>query len=117
MDFIFTMGMLGIIFSFIYIYMKNNSYVFMMITAGIFLILLGIPFVTGQTFEYQHCDYVISNITTSGDTDIYYYSLSCDYNDITAYWKLQEAFGILFMLSGLGIILSIHQDWNISRER
>lgn len=94
---------------------EKRAYYFA-IAGGILLILVGIPLTAGDTLETQKCDYVISNYTTTIETDPatnitteeteQTHQNVCEYENVSISWSLKEAISVLYMLIGLGIIIT-----------
>lgn len=113
MDFIFTAGIIVIIMALTYIYIQNTYSPYLIILAGILMILIGIPFMTGDTIESNSCDYITTETTLTGNVTTYTNTLSCYYSDLNIFNGFYNVLGAFFILGGLGMTLIVHQKTNI----
>lgn len=113
MDFEILQFMVAVSVIFLYLYLQNTKMMYLAIISGVFFILIGIPLVAGGTLNYVECHGHPINTTEMSDPPHTYIVVSeiedhCFRDNVEWTWGLQEALGCLFILLGLGIILSIH---------
>ena len=96
---------------FYYLYLQDYGLIFYAIFSGLLLIIAGLTLVGGFAVGVENCDHVISTATTTNETTTYVYTNHCGYYPISFPWYIQEAVGLLYIIIGLGTILSIHQSY------
>jgi len=116
-------GILALAFIIITIF-KNEAYYFA-IGGGVLFILLSVPLLANGSLDYEYCDNIILNQASVSylnqdnetiQTIINTNKVQCSTQSYTMPGYMNEAFGLMLMLLGIGTILGIFDYMKIKRE-